>query len=66
MQIQNTQDKITKSLRESLEHNSKNENMGSSTHFHSFRAWFKTQVTDAHKSDFDKALMGHKSPTTIV
>jgi len=30
-------------------------------HFHAFRAWFKTQVTDAHQSDFAEALMGHKS-----
>ncbi len=30
-------------------------------HFHAFRAWFKTQVTDAHQSDFAEALMGHSS-----
>lgn len=30
-------------------------------HFHAFRAWFKTQVTDAHQSDYAEALMGHKS-----
>ena len=30
-------------------------------HFHAFRAWFKTQVTDAQQSDFAEALMGHKS-----
>jgi len=39
----------------------KNENGRSSIHFHAFRAWFKTQVTDAHQSDFAEALMGHKS-----
>jgi len=39
----------------------KNENGRNSIHFHSFRAWFKTQVTDAHQSDFAEALMGHKS-----
>ncbi|MDE2589316.1 MAG: hypothetical protein KGL95_06585, partial [Patescibacteria group bacterium] len=26
-----------------------------------FRAWFKTQVTNAHQSDFAEALMGHTS-----
>ena len=41
--------------------NLKNENGRSSIHFHAFRAWFKTQVTDAHQSDFAEALMGHKS-----
>lgn len=39
----------------------KNENGRNSIHFHSFRAWFKTQVTNAHQSDFAEALMGHKS-----
>jgi len=41
--------------------NKKNENGRRSVHFHAFRAWFKTQVTDAHQSDFSEALMGHKS-----
>lgn len=39
----------------------KNENGRNSIHFHALRAWFKTQVTDAHQSDFAEALMGHKS-----
>lgn len=39
----------------------KNENGRNSIHFHSFRSWFKTQVTDSHQSDFAEALMGHKS-----
>ena len=39
----------------------KNENQRNSIHFHAFRAWFKTQVTDAHQSDFAEAMMGHKS-----
>ena len=30
-------------------------------HYHALRAWFKTQVTDAHQSDYAEALMGHKS-----
>jgi len=41
--------------------NMKNENGVHNIHFHAFRAWFKTQVTDAHQSDFAEALMGHKS-----
>jgi len=41
--------------------NKKNENGRNSIHFHALRAWFKTQVTDAHQSDFAEALMGHKS-----
>lgn len=39
----------------------KNENGRNRIHFHAFRAWFKTQVTNAHQSDFAEALMGHKS-----
>ncbi|MGQ0795146.1 MAG: tyrosine-type recombinase/integrase [Nitrosopumilaceae archaeon] len=39
----------------------KNENGRNSIHFHAFRAWFKTQVTNAHQSDFAEALMGHQS-----
>ncbi len=39
----------------------KNDNGRNNIHFHAFRAWFKTQVTDAHQSDFAEALMGHKS-----
>ncbi len=39
----------------------KNENGRNGIHFHAFRAWFKTQVTNAHQSDFAEALMGHKS-----
>jgi len=41
--------------------NSKNSNGRNTIHFHAFRAWFKTQVTDAHQSDFAEALMGHSS-----
>lgn len=41
--------------------NQKNENGRNSIHFHAFRAWFKTQVTNAHQSDFAEALMGHQS-----
>lgn len=39
----------------------KNENGNYMIHFHAFRKWFKTQVTNAHQSDFAEALMGHKS-----
>jgi len=34
-------------------------------HFHAFRYFFKTQVTDAHESDFAEALMGHRSTKLI-
>jgi len=39
----------------------RNENGRYQIHFHAFRYFFKTQVTDAHQSDFAEALMGHKS-----
>jgi integrase len=39
----------------------KNDNGRNAIHFHAFRAWFKTQVTDCHQSDFAEALMGHTS-----
>lgn len=39
----------------------KNENGRNNIHFHALRAWFKTQVTNTHQSDFAEALMGHKS-----
>lgn len=39
----------------------KNENGRNTIHFHALRAWFKTQVTNAHQSDFAEAMMGHKS-----
>ncbi|NIP62095.1 MAG: tyrosine-type recombinase/integrase [Nitrosopumilaceae archaeon] len=39
----------------------KGENGRNQVHFHAFRYFFKTQVTDAHQSDFAEALMGHKS-----
>lgn len=39
----------------------KNDNGRNAIHFHAFRAWFKTQVTNAHQSDYAEALMGHTS-----
>ena len=39
----------------------KNENNRRNIHFHAFRYFFKTQVTDAFNGDFAEALMGHKS-----
>ena len=41
--------------------NKRSENGRFQVHFHAFRYFFKTQVTDAHESDFAEALMGHKS-----
>lgn len=39
----------------------KNESGLNVIHFHAFRKWFKTQVTNAQQSDFAEALLGHKS-----
>ena len=39
----------------------KNENNRRYIHFHAFRYFFKTQVTDAFNGDFAEAIMGHKS-----
>jgi len=41
--------------------NKKSDNGRYQVHFHAFRYFFKTQVTDAHQSDFAESLMGHKS-----
>lgn len=57
----NLESQLLRLLRNIPELNAKNENGRFSIHFHAFRAWFKTQVTDAHQSDFAEALMGHKS-----
>lgn len=55
------EESLSKVLRGIPELSKKNENGRQSIHFHALRAWFKTQVTDAHQSDFAEALMGHKS-----
>ncbi|QMU53778.1 MAG: tyrosine-type recombinase/integrase [Nitrosopumilus sp.] len=57
----NLEKQLSTLIKKIPELNLKNENGRSSIHFHAFRAWFKTQVTDAHQSDFAEALMGHKS-----
>jgi len=59
--IQNLQKQLLRLLRSVPDLNSKNSNGRNTIHFHAFRAWFKTQVTDAHQSDFAEALMGHSS-----
>ncbi len=43
----------------------KNDNGRYGIHFHALRAWFKTQVTNAHESDYAEVLMGHKNIKTI-
>ncbi len=49
-------------VRENIPELSKrNSNGRNNFHFHALRAWFKTQVTDVHESDFAESLMGHKS-----
>jgi len=57
----NLESQLLGGIKKIPELNSKNENQNYWIHFHAFRAWFKTQVTDAHQSDFAEALMGHKS-----
>ena len=56
----NLESQLGRCIKKIPEINAKNENQNW-IHFHAFRAWFKTQVTDAHQSDFAEALMGHKS-----
>jgi integrase len=55
------EDMLTKVIVSIPELAKKLENGRNNIHFHAFRAWFKTQVTNAHQSDFAEALMGHKS-----
>ena len=57
----NLESQLDRGIKKIPELNTKNENQKNWIHFHAFRAWFKTQVTDAHQSDFAEALMGHKS-----
>ncbi|MCH8915098.1 MAG: tyrosine-type recombinase/integrase [Thaumarchaeota archaeon] len=57
----NLEKQLSNMIKNVTELDTKNENGRNSIHFHAFRAWFKTQVTDAHQSDFAEALMGHKS-----
>ena len=57
----NLESQLDRCIKKIPELNAKNENQKNWIHFHAFRAWFKTQVTDAHQSDFAEALMGHKS-----
>jgi len=57
----NLEKQLSNLIKNIPELDAKNENGRYSIHFHAFRAWFKTQVTDAHQSDFAEALMGHKS-----
>jgi len=56
----NLESQLERCIKKIPELNAKNEKQYW-IHFHAFRAWFKTQVTDAHQSDFAEALMGHKS-----
>ena len=57
----NLESQLSRCIKKIPELNTKNENQNYWIHFHAFRAWFKTQVTDSHQSDFAEALMGHKS-----
>ncbi len=57
----NLESQLGRCIRKIPELSEKNEYHKNWIHFHAFRAWFKTQVTDSHQSDFAEALMGHKS-----
>jgi len=57
----NLQQQLARIIKDNPELNTKTENDRNEIHFHAFRYFFKTQVTDAHQSDFAEALMGHKS-----
>ena len=60
----NLEKQLSTVLKNIPELDEKNENGRNAIHFHALRAWFKTQVTDAHQSDFAEALMGHKLPVS--
>jgi len=57
----NMSQQLVRVIKDNPELNKKTENGRNEIHFHAFRYFFKTQVTDAHESDFAEALMGHKS-----
>ncbi len=57
----NLHQQLERIIRDNPDLNKKSENNRNEIHFHAFRYFFKTQVTDAHESDFAEALMGHKS-----
>jgi len=57
----NLQQQLARIIKDNPDLNKKTENDRNEIHFHAFRYFFKTQVTDAHQSDFAEALMGHKS-----
>jgi len=61
VEVLNLTHQLTRVIYKIPELNVKNENNRNSIHFHAFRKFFKTQVTDVHQSDFAEALMGHKS-----
>ena len=58
---QNFENQLRGVIRSIPELSKKAENGRFNVHFHAFRYFFKTQVTDAHESDFAEALLGHKS-----
>jgi len=61
----NFENQLTRVKADIPELNQRAENGRFHVHFHAFRYFFKTQVTDAHESDFAEALMGHKSTKLI-
>jgi len=57
----NYENQLSRVIDDIPELNKRAENGRKHIHFHAFRYFFKTQVTDAHESDFAESLMGHKS-----
>jgi hypothetical protein len=58
---QSNEEQLRRVLEDVPELSKKNPNGRNNFHFHALRAWFKTQVTDVHESDFAESLIGHKS-----
>jgi len=59
--VQNLEKQLAHLVSTIPELNYKNDNGRNAIHFHSFRAWMKTQITLEKQSDFSEALLGHHS-----
>ena len=59
--VQNLERQLAHLIGKIPELNYKNDNGRNAIHFHSFRAWMKTQITLEKQSDFSEALLGHHS-----
>ena len=59
--VQNLERQLGHLIKKIPELSYKNDNGRNAIHFHSFRAWMKTQITLEKQSDFSEALLGHHS-----